>query len=114
MIQPKIRMAAIRPTSAIQAKRSLEFMGGSGLSGEMHGENLPVQGRQEPAGRTHFAVAGGDGFDVVAFGGEVAARIADGGRVIRIPVGKRGVVAYLCAVDEQEGVILAEGIVGTL
>jgi len=42
MFQTKIRMAAIRPASAIQAKRSLEVMGGSGLSGEMHGENLPV------------------------------------------------------------------------
>ena len=81
------------------------------MSGEMHGENLPVQGRQKPSSRTHFAVAGGDGFDVVAFGGEVAARIADGGGVIRIPVGKRGVIAHPCVVDEQQGVILAEGIV---
>ena len=85
--------------------------GGSGLSGEMHGENLPVQRGQEPAGRTHFTVAGGDGFDVVAFGGEVAAHVPDGGGIIRIPIRKHGVVAHLCAVDEQEGVILAEGIV---
>jgi len=56
-------------------------------------------------------MAGRDGFDVVAFGGEVVSGIADGSSVIRIPVGKRGVVAHLGTVDEEEGVILAKGIV---
>ena len=77
----------------------------------MHGENLPMQGGQEAVRCPHFAVAGRDGFDVVAFGGEVAAGIADGSSVIRKPVGKRGVVAYEGTVDEEEGVILAKRIV---
>ena len=59
----------------------------------------------------HFAVAGRDEFDVVAFGSEIAAGIADGSGVIRIPIGECGVVAHPSAVDEEEGVILAKGIV---
>ena len=49
-------------------------------------------------------------FSLATFSACVSGR-PDGGGVIRIPVGKRGVIAHLCAVDEQEGVILAEGIV---
>lgn len=56
-------------------------------------------------------MAGRDGFDVVAFGSEITAGIADGSGVIRIPVGERGVVANAGTVDEEEGVILAKGIV---
>ncbi len=68
-----------------------------------------MQCGQEAIRCPHFAMAGRDGFDVVAFGGEVAAGIADGSGVIRIPVGERGVVAHLGTVDEEEGVILARG-----
>ena len=56
-------------------------------------------------------MAGRDEFDVVAFSREVAAGIADGSGVIRIPIGECGVVANLGTVDEEEGVILAKGIV---
>jgi len=43
--------------------------------------------------------------------GEVAAGIADGHGVIRLPVGECGVVAHAGTVDEEEGVILAKRIV---
>ena len=56
-------------------------------------------------------MAGRDGFDEVAFGSEVVSGIADGSGVIGIPVGERGVVAHPGTIDEEEGVILAKGIV---
>ena len=43
--------------------------------------------------------------------GEVAVRIAYESGFIPLPVGERGIVAHLSTFDEEEGVILAKGIV---
>lgn len=63
------------------------------MSGEMHAENLRLQGGQDASLGFHFAMSCRDVIDVVAFGSEVAAGIADGSSVISIPVGKCGILA---------------------